>query len=393
YQSEFKIYTQAKAKLLQLEKRLAEGNKEADYHQYLLQELEEAQLDQLNLDELKNELSAQENAETIIEQLSQTYQLLQQDEAGVLTVLNETKAKLSKITGYSENYAQLSERIQSLYFELKDIADSCENELEKVQMNPEALAELNTRLNLVNTLLIKHQVQTVEELVSLRDEYAKEQNLAENLEEHIKEQLQYIEQQKIKLRSIAAELTKNRKSGAKIFVEKSQHILQRLGLEKARMEVDLSEDPEFNEYGSDTIQLLFQANTGFPMKPVHTAISGGERSRVMLAVKKIMAENSELPTLILDEIDTGVSGRVAEEIGKLMHEMGQDMQLIVITHLAQVAAKGDYNYKVMKSEVGGKTQSTIIPLNQDEKLQEIAQLLSGSKITEAAIEQAKELML
>ncbi len=171
----------------------------------------------MNLDELKNELSAQENAETIIEQLSQTYQLLQQDEAGVLTVLNETKAKLSKITGYSENYAQLSERIQSLYFELKDIADSCENELEKVQMNPEALAELNTRLNLVNTLLIKHQVQTVEELVSLRDEYAKEQNLAENLEEHIKEQLQYIEQQKIKLRSIAAELTKNRKSGAKIF--------------------------------------------------------------------------------------------------------------------------------------------------------------------------------
>ena len=131
YQSEFKIYTQAKAKLLQLEKRLAEGNKEADYHQYLLQELEEAQLDQLNLDELKSELSAQENAETIIEQLSQTYQLLQQDEAGVLTVLNETKAKLSKIAGYSENYEQLSERIQSLYFELKDIADSCENELEK----------------------------------------------------------------------------------------------------------------------------------------------------------------------------------------------------------------------------------------------------------------------
>lgn len=174
----------------------------------------------MNLDELKNELSAQENAETIIEQLSQTYQLLQQDEAGVLTILNETKARLSKITGYSENYEQLSERIQSLYFELKDIADSCENELEKVQMNPEALAELNTRLNLVNTLLIKHQVQTVEELVSIRDEYAKEQNLAENLEEHIKEQLQYIEQQKSKLKKIAAELTKNRKSGAKIFVEK-----------------------------------------------------------------------------------------------------------------------------------------------------------------------------
>lgn len=393
YQSEYKVFTQAKAKLLQLEKHLAEGNKEADYHQYLLQELEEARLDELNLDELKAELAAQENAETIIEQLSQTYQLLQQDEAGVLTILNEAKIKLSRIAGYSENFNQLSERIQGLYFELKDIADSCEKELEKVQINPEALAALNTRLNLVNTLLIKHQVQSVEELISIREDLSREQGLAENLEEHIKEQLQLIEQQKEKLKKLAAGLSEKRHSGAKVFVEKSQHILQRLGLEKAKMEVELKEDTDFNEYGKNTIQLLFQANSGFPLKPIHTAISGGERSRVMLAVKKIMAENSELPTLILDEIDTGVSGRVAEEIGKLMHEMGQDMQLIVITHLAQVAAKGDHNYKVKKSEVAGKTQSTIVPLSKEDKLQEIAQLLSGSKITDAAIEQAKELML
>ncbi|MCL1677061.1 DNA repair protein RecN [Elizabethkingia meningoseptica] len=393
YQSEYKVFTQARAKLLQLEKHLAEGNKEADYHQYLLQELEEARLDELNLDELKAELAAQENAETIIEQLSQTYQLLQQDEAGVLTILNEAKIKLSRIAGYSENFNQLSERIQGLYFELKDIADSCENELEKVQINPEALAALNTRLNLVNTLLIKHQVQSVEELISIREDLSREQGLAENLEEHIKEQLQLIEQQKEKLKKLAAGLSEKRHSGAKVFVEKSQHILQRLGLEKAKMEVELKEDTDFNEYGKNTIQLLFQANSGFPLKPIHTAISGGERSRVMLAVKKIMAENSELPTLILDEIDTGVSGRVAEEIGKLMHEMGQDMQLIVITHLAQVAAKGDHNYKVKKSEVAGKTQSTIVPLSKEDKLQEIAQLLSGSKITDAAIEQAKELML
>ncbi|MEH7887547.1 DNA repair protein RecN [Elizabethkingia meningoseptica] len=393
YQSEYKVFTQAKAKLLQLEKHLAEGNKEADYHQYLLQELEEARLDELNLDELKAELAAQENAETIIEQLSQTYQLLQQDEAGVLTILNEAKIKLSRIAGYSENFNQLSERIQGLYFELKDIADSCENELEKVQINPEALAALNTRLNLVNTLLIKHQVQSVEELISIREDLSREQGLAENLEEHIKEQLQLIEQQKEKLKKLAGGLSEKRHSGAKVFVEKSQHILQRLGLEKAKMEVELKEDTDFNEYGKNTIQLLFQANSGFPLKPIHTAISGGERSRVMLAVKKIMAENSELPTLILDEIDTGVSGRVAEEIGKLMHEMGQDMQLIVITHLAQVAAKGDHNYKVKKSEVAGKTQSTIVPLSKEDKLQEIAQLLSGSKITDAAIEQAKELML
>ena len=137
---------------------------------------------------------------------------------------------------------------------------------------------------------------------------------------------------------------------------------------------------------------MFQANSGFPVKPIQSAISGGERSLVMLSVKKIMAENAELPTLILDEIDTGVSGKVAEEMGNVMREMSENMQLIVITHLAQVAAKGNNNYKVMKDDVSGKTQSTILPLNDDQKLQEIAQLLSGSKITDAAISQAKELM-
>ncbi len=149
---------------------------------------------------------------------------------------------------------------------------------------------------------------------------------------------------------------------------------------------------EFNQFGKENIQLLFQANSGFPLKPIQTAISGGERSRVMLAVKKIIAESDELPTLILDEIDTGVSGKVAEEIGNLMREMSEDMQLIVISHLAQVAAKGNDNYKVIKQDIAGKTQSTIIPLSEDEKLNEIAQLLSGSKITEAALAQAKELI-
>lgn len=158
------------------------------------------------------------------------------------------------------------------------------------------------------------------------------------------------------------------------------------------MDIQLQDSPDFNPFGKENIQLLFQANSGFPLKPIQTAISGGERSRVMLAVKKIIAESDELPTLILDEIDTGVSGKVAEEIGNLMREMSSDMQLIVISHLAQVAAKGNNNYKVIKQDVSGKTQSTIVSLSDEEKLNEIAQLLSGSKITEAAMAQAKELI-
>jgi DNA repair protein RecN (Recombination protein N) len=145
-------------------------------------------------------------------------------------------------------------------------------------------------------------------------------------------------------------------------------------------------------FGKNNIQILFQANSGFPLKPIQNAVSGGERSRVMLAIKKIMAENNALPTLILDEIDTGVSGRIAEEMGKLMQEMAQDLQLIVITHLAQIAAKGNENYKVVKFDENGITKTTIAKLSEDEKLNEIAQLISGSKITDAAISQAKELI-
>ena len=392
YQTEFKVYTEAKSKLLQLEKRLAEGNQEADYHQYLLQELEDAQLDNVDLDQLKAELATQENAEAIIEQLSQSYQLLQQDQMGVLEILNEVKVKLSKISEFSTDYEELSQRLQTLYFELKDISDSCENELEKVQIDPENLAALNFKLNLINTLLIKHQVQTTEELVGIRDRLAEEQNISGNLEGLIHDQLKFIEKQKEKLAMLSAQLTVNRKKAAEIFETKSSHVLQRLGLEKAKLEVQLTEDSDFNSFGKDQVQLMFQANSGYPLKPIKTAVSGGERSRVMFAVKKIVAESYDLPTLILDEIDTGISGRVAEEMGMLMKEMGDDLQLIVITHLAQVAAKGASNYKVQKFEVNGKTQTTIIQLSADEKLQEIAQLLSGSKVTEAALQQAKELI-
>ena len=190
----------------------------------------------------------------------------------------------------------------------------------------------------------------------------------------------------------AADLSANRKKAIPAFIKKIENLLHQLGLEKAKIEVELTPNKTFTNFGKENIQLLFQANSGFALKPIQTAISGGERSRVMLSIKKLMAENAELPTLILDEIDTGVSGKVAEEMGNVMKEMAEDMQLIVITHLAQVAAKGNDNYKVVKQEISGKTQSNIIPLSQEEKLREIAQLLSGSVITDAAVSQAKELM-
>jgi DNA repair protein RecN (Recombination protein N) len=267
-----------------------------------------------------------------------------------------------------------------------------QNKAENIDVNQALLDELNSKVNKINALFLKHSVKTVEELVEIQNQLEQEQSNFSDLENFIAEtNKKILETEKI-LEKKALDLSKNRKKNIPNFENKIHVLLQQMGLEKAKIAVELSESKDFNMFGKENISILFQANSGFPMKPIQTAISGGERSRVMLAVKKIIAENSELPTLVLDEIDTGVSGRVAEEMGKLMHEMGKNMQLIVISHLAQVAAKGDNNYKVVKQDVAGKTISNIIPLSKEEKLQEIAQLLSGSKITDAALQQAKELI-
>jgi len=392
YQKEFNVFLEAKNKLKKLQFELEEESKQADYQNYILEELKSAQLDNINLESMKADLSAQENAENIISRLSKTHQIINMDEIGVLHQLNIITENISKITEYSENYSKIRDIIHSINLELKDISDSCEKELDKIQVNPEIAETLTTKINDINNLLIKHQVQNIEELLHIRNQLDIKLNKNENIKKKIKEHIDFIDKHKETLKQLSCKLTDKRRLGADIFAKKSDKILNRLGLDNAKIEVQLTESENFNEYGSDNISFLFQANSGFSLKPIQNAISGGERSRVMLAIKKIVAENLELPTLILDEIDTGVSGRIAEEIGNLMREMGQNMQLIVITHLAQVAAKGDQHYKVVKFEEQGKAKTTIVPLSDDEKIQEIAQLLSGSKITEAAIKQAKELI-
>ena len=214
----------------------------------------------------------------------------------------------------------------------------------------------------------------------------------EDVENLIDEKEKLISKAEIQLQNLSKKLTESRLKYSSDLENKAKEIFHKLGLEKAILKVDITDSPQFNTFGKNAIQILFQANSGFPLKPIQNAVSGGERSRVMLAIKKIMAENNALPTLILDEIDTGVSGRIAEEMGKLMQEMANDLQLIVITHLAQVAAKGNENYKVVKYDENGITKTTIVTLSDEEKLNEIAQLISGSKITDAAISQAKELI-
>ena len=393
YQKDYHSFRALKKQLAELENQLNEGNKDSDYKQYLLNELEEAQLDDLDLDAVQQELSSQENVEHISENLAHIFRLTDQERIGLLDSFTEMRSKLSKVADLSHQFTELNDRLESLFVEFKDVVFELQSKAEDLEMNPERLEELKDKVNKTNTLLLKHKVGSVSELIEIRDQLATEQTSFSDIEERIAYLKQEITDKETQLRILAEKLSKNRNLSAPEFSEKIETLLRRLGLEKAKIEVQLTPNEDFSAFGLDGIAIMFQANIGFPLKPIQSAISGGERSRVMLAIKKIMAENAELPTLILDEIDTGVSGKVAEEIGLLMKEMSADLQLIVITHLAQVASKGSDNYKVIKHDIDGKTKSSIIPLSPDEKLQEIAQLLSGSTITDAAIEQARALIL
>ena len=392
YQNDYFEFQRKQRELEKLKNTLSEGNKESDYKLFLLEELEAAQLETVNYELLQSQISLAENKGAISELLAQIFARTDQEEVGLFDGFYDVKNKLSRVADLSLQFSELNARLEENYVEFKDILFQLQNEAEKLDANPEDLLVLQEQNDKINALFLKHKVSDIEDLLKIKEELSLEKNSFEDIEHKITQLEKEIAEASQSLLKKAEILSKNRKQTAPVFVEKVESLLHQLGLEKAKVEVELSSTKEFGKFGTEKIQLLFQANAGFALKPIQNAISGGERSRVMLSIKKLMAENAELPTLILDEIDTGVSGRIADEMGNVMQEMAENMQLIVITHLAQVAAKGNDNYKVQKSDIEGKTQTRIFPLNQEEKLTEIAQLLSGSKITDAAILQAKELM-
>lgn len=392
YQKHYVGYQNTKREIEQLKTALAENNKESDYKNFLLTELEEMQLDDLDFEEIQNQLNTQENAGQISENLAEILAKMNQEDFGILSGLFEVKNKIAKLSELSSEYQDFSQRLETTYLELKDINIEIENKAENLEIDPNLLQALLTTVNRLNALFLKHQVSDIDGLLAIREELSLSQNSLETIQNQIEEKENQLKLIEIQLSSLSKKLSDNRTKYSEDLENQARSIFAQLGLEKAILKIDLSDSSTYNFHGKNNIQILFQANSGFPLKPIQGAVSGGERSRVMLAIKKIMAENNALPTLILDEIDTGVSGRIAEEMGKLMKEMSKDLQLIVITHLAQVAAKGNQNYKVVKFDENSVTKTTIIKLSEDEKLNEIAQLISGSKITEAAISQAKELI-
>lgn len=369
----------------------AEIQKEKDYYDFIFNELEVADLDNLNPEELEQKQYLLENAEEVAGKLGQAIELMTDDTNGILAMLSDLKTQSKVFSEYFSN-EDLAHRIESLEIEAKDIFGEINRYTDQVEPDPVTLSEIQGRLNVYNNLLQKHHCATIEELRAFKTEIEKkllqEANAASNLAT-LKSEISQITKQ---LNLLAKTLHERRIQVIPKIQAEILETLSVLGMQNSEIQISLSPSEEFNLFGKEDLSLLFSANKGAPLKTLEKSVSGGERSRLMLAVKRSLALHKTLPTLILDEIDTGVSGKIAGEMGKIMQQMSQNLQVISITHLPQVAAKGNTHYKVSKSEKAGVTQTEIHKLNDEERLNEIAQMISGANVTDAAKAQAKALL-
>ncbi|WP_313255211.1 DNA repair protein RecN [Empedobacter sp.] len=392
YRKDFNHYISTKKKIKDAQNSLENQSQDLEYKLHLWEELNNASLKNEELEQLEIEIKSLSNVEEIISILNETYQFLEHPEMGIISQLNEASNKLNKISDYNSQYNLIYERLISSKIELQDISGEMSSLIDSTEINPEKLQEITDRYDLIHKLLRKHNVISVEELIAKRDELESQTSGFDNLSDliiHLNKELNSISE---KLEKQVIKIRKNRFSSIEIIRKNILNTLSQLGMENSQLTIQLNETADFTATGKDEVLFLFSANKGMEPRIFEKSVSGGERSRLMLAIKKLLATHQHLPTLILDEIDTGISGKVANETGKVMQTMAENMQLLVITHLPQVASKGNYQLKVYKEVVNETTQTNVTELSQQQRLEEIAQMISGSELTDAAINQAKELM-
>jgi DNA repair protein RecN (Recombination protein N) len=392
YQALLKSYKEDKSHLNSLLKKQAESIKEQEYNTFLLNELVAAQLKSGEQEQLEADFEKLNNVETIKESVDKSLALANEEQIGVLVNLKEIKNSLQRIASFAPEYASLLERITSLVIELDDISDELTNCSEKLINDPEQLDLISEKLQLIFNLQKKHQVATVDELLAIQNTL--ETTLIElgNLESDIATLTQSIQVKANQLDALAQEIHQKRTKAVPVLSDKLIAILATLGMPNVRFNIEIKAVDNYYQNGKDEIQFLFSANKGTDFGLLKKVASGGEMSRIMLAVKAILAQYSKLPTLIFDEIDTGVSGEIAIRMGEIMKEMSQTMQIFAITHLPQIAAKGNAHFKVFKSTVGDDTQSELKLLNTEERVLEIAQMLSGAVVSDSALIHAKSLL-
>ena len=392
YKRGLKKYSTLNKELKILQQETEKSNEQHEYNLHLFNELEEANLKSDEQEALEEKLGRLNNIEEIKLSLSESLEISVNEEIGLQNLLYSLENSLQKISGYSKKYEEISNRVTSIKLELDDVVSELENENEAVDFNPNEIEELNDRLQLIYNLQKKHSVDSIKELQFIHETLSEKVSQVANAGTLIEAKNAEINEVAKKLDEVAVMITKSRNKAIPKLQKALEFLLTELGMPNARFSIKLSASKEYFTNGKDVLAFLFSANKGGNFGELKKVASGGELSRIMLSIKKILSENIQLPTIIFDEIDTGVSGEVSNKIAKIMQDMGTSMQVITITHLPQIAAKGLQHYKVYKGEENGVTTSNLKLLSKEERIVEIAEMLSGKDISESALTHAKELL-
>ncbi|MBB5619572.1 DNA repair protein RecN (Recombination protein N) [Pedobacter cryoconitis] len=392
YRLKFREYKKNLQLLINMQTSADEARSKQDYEQFLFNELEIANLQAGEQAALEIEMEALNHAESIKRGLLNGHVLLDGEETAVLPILKEVINQIQAIEKFNPAYSAMNERLRSAMIEIKDIAEETIVLEENIVYSPARIDEINVRLDTIYTLQQKHRVTSVEELLAIQHELSDNLNTLLNSDEEIERLIIAINKLKVELEKIADTLSKNRSKAINVAQKQVGEILVRVGMPNAKIKIEQTVVENLNKDGKDMISLLFSANAGQAPAPVGKVASGGELSRLMLAIKSIISKHTSLPTLIFDEIDTGISGETALRVGDVIGELEQNMQVICITHLPQIAAKGEAHYFVYKKEESERTTTGIRRLNPEERIFAIAEMLSGKNPGESALKNAQDLL-
>ncbi|GJM62416.1 MULTISPECIES: DNA repair protein RecN [Persicobacter] len=391
YELTYRAFRKKESVYKKLKSNAAQIRQEADYHQFLFNELEEMQLEEGEQSQLEEQVQLIDNAEEIKTKLNGLLEMLSRGEGNVEDRLSTASNWLGQLAGISPAFEALKDRLESCFIELRDIQGELETEEEKVDFNPQEAEIARERLSEIFRLQKKHGLDSLEELMALHEELRQKVSTVENLDEELEMAQQAMMVAEEEMLSSAAKLSQSRLEIVDQFTEEITALVRELGMENASMRIE-QETVAPSPTGTDEVNLLFSANKGMPHQSLKSVASGGEFSRLMFAVKFVMADKMALPTIIFDEIDTGISGEVALKMVKMMEQMAQGHQLLVITHLPQIASKGSKHYFVFKDHSAEKTVSRMKELSNEERISEIAKMIGGDQPSASALESAKELL-
>lgn len=392
YSSNYKEFIKLKSELVKLQEAHEAAVKELDYQNFLYQELVDANLDGVDLVSLEEQYETLSNFEQIQESFGEVLMQFDAEEIGIIPALKESRRILGKFKNLSPEFKSIWERTNSVIIELEDLQNNITDALDTQDADPKTLFELDRRLQELYQLQQKHNAATTEELIEIRNDLEEKVVSSSNLEDKIKQVSDSIKKIETKLHKQAAELHKRRTKAIPILKEQLEIRLKSLGMPNAQFRFRLETITKFNTTGLDKLELLFTANKGLEFGPLQRVASGGELSRIMLSIKAVLAQYKELPTLVFDEIDTGVSGEIATKIAGVMDEMSNSMQLLCITHLPQIAASGSQHLKIYKEDLENRTVTKLKVLDIDERVYEIAGMIGGENRTESALSHARELL-